>query len=82
MAEAGQPVGAHKRTTRKISPAPGKTGQGVEEETKLTQWREELYFVLSGGGAALQVTGIRCISVVCEDQVGGILAPPLERRSL
>ena len=78
VAEAGQPFGAHKRTTRKIFPAAGETDQGVEEETKLTQWREELYFVLSGGGAALRATGVRCISAVCEDQVGGNLAPPQE----
>ena len=42
VAEAGQPVGGRKRTTRKISPAAGETDQGVEEEAKLTQmarWR-------------------------------------------
>ena len=41
-AEAGQPVGGHKRTTRKTSLAAGDTDQGAEEEAKLTQiarWR-------------------------------------------
>ena len=81
VTEAGQPVDGRKRTTRKTSLAAGETDQSVDEETKLTQWREELYFVLSGGGAALRATGVRCISAVCEDQVGGKLAPPQERRS-
>ena len=87
MAEAGQSVGGRKRTSRKTSLTDGETDRSVEEEAKLAQmarWRfviakeadrdyiAEQYFVLGRGGAALRAIGVRCISAVCEDQVGGI----------
>ena len=43
MTEAWQPVDGRKNTTRQASLAAGETDQSVDEETKLTQWREELY---------------------------------------
>ena len=81
VTEAGQSVYGRKRTTRKTSLAAGETDRSGDEETKLTQWREKLYFVLSGGGAALRATRVRCISAVCGGSGRRHLAPPQERRS-
>ena len=56
VAEAGQPVGGRKRTTRKTSLAAGETDQNVEEEAKLTHGRSSAM----GSGSATGSNG--CLS--------------------